>query len=56
MNATGRRELAQLRADIGAVVKAVAETVFYRRTILDPPPSWPRFRLFLPVKKVKVKR
>lgn len=55
MNATGRRELAQLRADLVSVGRAVAETVFYRRTILDPPP-WPKFRLFLPVRKVKVKR
>lgn len=31
---------------------ALAEAFFYRRTILDPPP-WPKFRLFLPVRKVK---
>jgi len=56
VNATGRRELAQLRADIVAVVTAIAEAVFYRRAIFDPPP-WPkRFRLFLPVRKLKVKR
>ena len=39
--------------DLHDVMRAVAESVFYRRTILDPPP-WPqRFRLFLPVKKVR---
>lgn len=33
--------------------RALAEAVFYRRAIFDPPP-WPhRFRLFLPVKRVK---
>jgi len=39
--------------DLRDVMRAVAESVFYRRTILDPPP-WPqRFRLFLPIRKVR---
>ena len=32
--------------------QAICEAVFYRRAIFDPPP-WPKFRLFLPVKKVQ---
>jgi len=38
--------------DLRAVLVAVAESLFYRRIIFDPPP-WPKFRLFLPVKKVR---
>lgn len=40
MDARLARELRKLRTDGFDVLKAVAETVFYRRTILDPPP-WP---------------
>lgn len=38
-------------ADLRAVLVAVAESLFYRRMIFDPPP-WPkRYRLFLPIRK-----
>jgi len=32
--------------------RALAESVFYRKAIFDPP-EWPRFRLFLPVRKTR---
>lgn len=38
--------------DLRDVLRAVAETVFWRKAILDPPP-WPKFRLFLPVRKAR---
>jgi hypothetical protein len=39
--------------DLRDVMRAVAESVFYRRAIFDPPP-WPhRFRLFLPIRKAR---
>lgn len=38
--------------DLRDVMRAVAESVFYRRTIFDPPP-WPKFRIILPVKRVR---
>jgi len=34
------------------VCRALAESVFYRKAIFDPP-EWPRFRLFLPVRKTR---
>ncbi len=39
--------------DLRDVIHAVGESLFYRRIIFDPPPTWPRFRLFLPVRKTK---
>jgi hypothetical protein len=36
--------------DLRDVIRAVCESVFYRKAILDPPP-WPKFRLFLPVRR-----
>lgn len=56
MNATGQRELRQLRRDASDVLRAIGETLFYRRIILDPPTrnGWQtRFRILLPVKKAK---
>lgn len=32
--------------------RACCEAVFYRKAIFDPP-GWPRFRLFLPVRKTR---
>lgn len=46
--------LRDLRRCITDVAHAVAESVFYRRTIFDPPPGWPaRWRIILRPRKAK---